>query len=192
MIERANYGPGPLPRHIYCHVDRSHTRRDGAGFEPCVWFGLAAHPGRAWGCHVMLACGAVYRSVPLHALAAAAEPDPDWDQSQAQSWDCYGYGWTGLVYPYLDGLTCSALCGRADVTGVAAFGGDYLFTVAPVGDAYSASPDQSKEFVFVELDNGRYTAQPTNRVLFKDRSFTDPTGWPTDMRLQTDYWSCEE
>jgi hypothetical protein len=163
------------------------VRQTGDEFEPCVWFGLVSHPGRAWGCHVMLACGAVYRNVPLHALAW--RPDAaGWGVTDAQTWDCYGYGWAGLVYPYLDGLRCLSRCGSPGVD----VAGDYLFTVAPVGDAYSAEPEQAKEFVFVALDNGRYTAQPTNRVLFADKSFTDAGAtWPTGVRRQTERWSCE-
>lgn len=181
-----NHGPGPLPRHIYCHVDVSFVRTSGTGVEPCVWFGLVSHPGRAWGCHVMLECGAVYRAVPLHALAS--RPDAaEWTVADAQHWDCYGYGWAGVIYPFLDGLRCEAKCGSPSV----AHAGDYLFTAAPIGDGFSADPEQAKEFVFVELDNGRYTAQPTNRVLFKDKSFTTVTGWPKDVRRQTEFWSCE-
>ena len=61
-------GSGSLPHHVYCLVDRAHTRGGLEGFEPCVWFGLRSYPARAWGCHVMLECGAVVRDLPLHAL----------------------------------------------------------------------------------------------------------------------------
>ena len=71
--------------------------------------------------------------------------------------------------------------------------GTYLFTVAPVGDAYSAVPEQAKEFVFVKLDNGRLTIQPTNHVVFRDRSFTtnDAMDFPVGLKRQTETWSCE-
>jgi hypothetical protein len=69
--------------------------------------------------------------------------------------------------------------------------GDYLFTVAPLNDGFSESPDQAKEFCFIRLDNGRLTIQPTNRVVFEDRSFT--TGEPVPkLKLQTETWSCED
>ena len=58
-----------LPRHYYVWVDSAFIREGGAGFEPAVWFGLHSHPGRAWGCHVMLECGAFYRGLPPHAIA---------------------------------------------------------------------------------------------------------------------------
>jgi hypothetical protein len=70
--------------------------------------------------------------------------------------------------------------------------GHYLFTLVPIGDAFSATPTQSKEFYFMQLTNGRYTAQPTNHVLLEDRSFTDTLSWPTFLRRQTDWHSAEE
>lgn len=179
-----NIASGPLPRHLYCFADKSFTRTGGTGFEPCVWFGLTAVPGRMWGCHVLLECGAVYRALPPHALAFAADP-PAWGPQDAQEWDCYGLQWSGLVYPYLDGLRVSARCGDANLSG------EYLFTAVPIGDAYTHAPEQAKEFVFVKLDNGRLTVQPTNRVLFEELSFTTGAEWPTDVKRQTEVYSCE-
>jgi hypothetical protein len=70
--------------------------------------------------------------------------------------------------------------------------GSYLFTVAPIGDAFSEAPDQSKEVTFVELENGRYTVQPTDRIMFEDRSFTRHNWeWPTGFKRQTEIYSCE-
>jgi hypothetical protein len=69
--------------------------------------------------------------------------------------------------------------------------GEYLFSVAPVGDAFSAAPDQGKEFTFVRLDNGRLTIQPTDYVLFQEKSFTSVEGWPRGMKRSSEVWSCE-
>jgi hypothetical protein len=60
-----------------------------------------------------------------------------------------------------------------------------------VGDSWSAHPDQSKEFTLLALDNGRYTAQPTDRTLFQDRSFTRNIEWPKWIKRQTQTWSAE-
>jgi hypothetical protein len=72
------------------------------------------------------------------------------------------------------------------------YAGEYLFTAAPLGDGFSREPEQNKEFVFARLDNGRLTVQPTNRVLFEERSFTDVVEWPRDVRRQTAVYSCED
>jgi hypothetical protein len=154
------------------------------GVEPCIWFGLRAFAGRAWGCHVMLACGAIVRDLPLHALAQHYGAEP-WTPAKAQQWDCYGDQFSVVRYTYLQGLEARVRCESEEHLGA------YLFTVCPMNDGYSAEPEQSKEFKFVALRNGRFTTQPTNRVLFIERSFTDDTGWPVNIRRQSDVWSCE-
>lgn len=183
---------GALPKHLYCYVDRAFIRKDGTGFEPAVWFGLVSFPGRAWGLNVLLECGAVYRNLPPHTIAFVKEPPADeWDIRMAQKWDCYGYRFTVIAYPYLDGLRIQAAYSDPEL-GVIHCDGDYLFTVAPIGDGFSAEPGQAKEFTFCKLDNGRLTIQPTNHVLVQERSFTTDSGWPTDLIRQTEIYSCEE
>lgn len=178
-------GSGSLPQHIYCHVERSFVRTgDQTGIEPCVWFGLRAYAGRAWGCHVLLECGAVVRDLPLHALSQHDDAEP-WTLEQAQHWDAYGNQFSLVQYTYLSGLEARVKCASAEHLG------EYLFTACPLNDGFSAEPEQSKEFMFLALRNGRFAAQPTNRVLFIERSFTEHTGWPTDIQRQSDVWSCE-
>jgi uncharacterized protein (DUF736 family) len=70
-------------------------------------------------------------------------------------------------------------------------GGSYLFSVAPIGDGWSNEPEQSKEFFFLELENGRLAALPTNAVLFDDKSFSKPE-WPKFLKRQREIWSAEE
>jgi hypothetical protein len=58
---------GPLPKHRYVWIQPQAMGNH--GWLRAVWFGLVSHPSRAWGCNVMLECGAIYRNVPLHQLA---------------------------------------------------------------------------------------------------------------------------
>ena len=179
---------GQLPQHQYVHVDTAFTHRTPeVSSTPGIWFGLVSYPGRAWGCNVLLENGAVYRNLPLHALAHTLDGlDIPWEAREAQHWDCYGSGFTTLAYDTLRGLECRAKTDDVERDGV------YVCTFAPVGDAYSAVPSQSKELVLVALTNGRYTLQPTDRVVFCDRSFT--TGkleFPHGLRRQDETWSCE-
>jgi hypothetical protein len=172
-------------QHIYCFVQSSFVRTgEPSGFEPAVWFGLRSYPGRAWGCHVLLENGAVVRDLPLHALAQHDEAEP-WTLEQSQHWDCYGEQFSLVRYTYLQGLEARVKCARDEQLG------EYLFTACPLGDGFSAEPQQSKEFMFLALRNGRFAAQPTNRVLFIERSFTEQAAWPTDIQRQRDVWSCE-
>jgi len=174
---------GSLPKHRYVFVDSRFTHEEPCGYVPAVWFGLVSFPGRAWGCHVMLECGAVYRSLPPHALSFTENPE-EWSVEQAQMWDCYGTRWSAEEYTYLRGLKVTCKVGGK------LYDGDYLFTIAPLEDGFSEAPEQSKEFMFCKLANGRLTIQPTNRVLFEDRSFTG--GEMPKLKLQTDTYSCEQ
>jgi hypothetical protein len=174
---------GQLPHHQYCLVDARFIS-SGTGFIPCVWFGLVSIPGRMWGCTIMLECGAVYRAVPPHAIAFNDNPEPDWRIEHAQRWDCYGREFSAIEYTYLRGVSVEAKAGNLLRTG------EYLFTAAPIDDGFSRHPEQAKEFCFIKLNNGRLTIQPTDKVLFCDRSFVSPK-WPTDLKATTEIFSCE-
>ena len=176
---------GSLPRHQYVWVDSSFTHEEPCGFVPAVWFGLVSIPGRMWGCNVMFESGAVYRSVPPHALSFSPTPHLDWRPDDAQLWDCYGYDWHATEYTYLRGMQCDALIKNSEHLGT------YLFTAAPIGDGFSDAPEQAKEFMFIRLYNDRLTIQPTNRVLFEDRSFTNASRGVPRLRLQSEIYSCE-
>lgn len=176
---------GSLPKHRYVWVDSAFTHAEPCGFVPAVWFGLVSIPGRMWGCNVMFESGAVYRSVPPQAIAFSPHPVTDWTAQKAELWDCYGYQWHATEYTYLRGLRCLAFIDNEK------YDGSYMFTAVPIGDGFSDAPEQAKEFMFIELDNSRLTIQPTNRVRFIDRSFTDESQEVPRLRLQTEVYSCE-
>ena len=169
-----------LPFHKYVWVDSRFIRANGTGFEPAVWFGLVSQDGRAWGLNVLLECGAIYRSLPPHAIAFCKEPQLNWGITDAQMWDCYG-DFQLHEYAYL----------RESRVKTGKHNGVYLFTAAFTDDAFTRAPEQGKEFSFIELQNGRLTIQPSNRTLFDDKSFTADTALPTDLVTQTKVWSCE-
>lgn len=172
-----------LPHHLYVHVDSAFIRKGKPTYEPAVWFAIRSTPNRAWGCHVVLECGAVYRNLPPHALAFSDSPDPAWTLQQAQVWDCYGTQFDVIRYDYLADLTA-----RYDGTENRA---TCLFTACPHGDGFSAAPEQSKEFMFMRTTGDRLLIRPTNMVLFEERSFTIDTGWPNDIKTSTQVWNCE-
>jgi len=99
-----------LPQHQYIEVDRRYlSRGQHEGWEEAVWFAVSAVPHRAWGCTVMLKCGALYRGLPLHAIVH----DPigkviEWTLPEAQRWDCFGYDFITHRHGYLRELDCSA------------------------------------------------------------------------------------
>ncbi len=181
---------GDLPRHLYVYVDTvfTHAQPQTPRFVPAVWFGLTSTYGRAWGCSVLLESGAIYRNLPPHALAFTADPEAAiWPIEEAQTWDCYGPDFKALEYRYLSGLSVMARTKGGQV-----LPGVYLFTVAPMGDGFTANPEQAKEFSFVQLDNGRLTVQPTNHLVFREASFTTGDGsFPKGLKRQTEIYSTE-
>ena len=182
-----NHLIGAIPRHHYIFIDSEFTHQKSIGFIPAVWIGVVSFHGRMWGCTVMLESGAIYRNLPPHALAFSDNPEKQWTNKDAQAWDCYGETFSCMEYSYLSGLDVKARWNGWEKMG------DYLFTVAPIGDGYSSYPEQAKEFSFIKLKNNRLTIQPTNHLLYRDRSFTrnkDMT-FPTELKRQTDVWSCE-
>jgi hypothetical protein len=185
-----HYSGPPPGGHRYIHADTHFTHSPPCGFTPAVLYGIEAIPQQAYGFHVLLPTpdgGATYRTLPLHALAHDPHPEPDWTAKQAQTWDCYSPAFTTPSYPYLEGLYCKVRAGGQDHYG------HLWFTIKPVLDQYSAAPDQAKEFYLVALDNGRFTLQPTNHVLFEELSFTEPLGpcWPRNLKRNTETHSAE-
>lgn len=173
-------GVGELPHHLYAWVDRRFIYKNRTGFERAVWFGLVSHPSRMWGCTVMLESGAVYRNLPPHALAFSEKPTPVWLPQSAQTWDCYGRSFTTVKYQYLTELNCVVKTKLEEV-----FQGSYLFTAYPIEDGFSEYPEQSKEFSFIELENGRLTVQPTDRVCYIEGSFTTSASRRTGSKGHT-------
>ncbi len=148
---------GALPRHQYVWLDPEAVLAEPVGQAPlpAVWFGLQSIFGRVWGCHCLLECGAMYRNIPLHQLRHRPDAVGEWSPGQAQEWDCYGERFSTLIYPYLDGIDCRAQVAKDP----AWLSGRYRLTAVPLADAFTHQPEQSKEFIFIALDNGRFTTQ---------------------------------
>jgi hypothetical protein len=179
-----------IPKHQYVFIDSSFTHKEPLGFIPAVWFGIVSFPGRVWGCNVMLESGAIYRNLPPNAMAFDNKTGVNWSAHEAQCWSCYGYDFTVFEYDYLRGIGCAARIGDEQEL---KYFGKYLFTIAPMEDAFSAVPEQAKEFQVIRLNNNRLTIQPTDRVLFFDSSFQKiaPTTFPTGLKRQTEITTCD-
>jgi hypothetical protein len=176
---------GAIPEHQYTFIEPNAIGEH--DWLPVVWFGLSCYPGRAIACHVMLECGAIYRNVPLHKLGWNKTASTNWGPEDAATWDAYGWQFSTLKYPFFNGMS-----GIVRLQSSSEHVGSYMFTLIPVGDSFSAEPTQSKEFYFFKLENGRYSAQPTNHVLMKDASFTTAPKWPTFLRRQDTWHSAEK
>ncbi|MGL4503879.1 MAG: hypothetical protein ACRC78_02630 [Planktothrix sp.] len=185
LMMQTYIGSGNLPSHEYVWVDGSFVS-DSAKPLKAVWFGLQSYPGRMWGCHLLLECGAFYRNVPPHAIGFTEESlQVPWAKQSAQVWDCYSWAFSCIEYTYLSGLECNIKIDKDNwVKGI------YLFTVIPLFDGFSREPSQSKEFMFIKTNSGRLTIRPTNNLLFMENSFTEADPEICLTRQSTIY-SCE-
>lgn len=181
-------GSGQLPRHLYVYFDKRFIYRDKnvTGFERAVWFGLTSKFGEMWGCNLLLECGGVYRNIPPHAIAFCGDPAAAWDEKDAQAWDCYGAQFSTIEYHYLTNVAAEI----KSVKDGSKLMGKYLFTAIPLFDGYTRHPGQSKEFMFLEMDNGRLAIKSTDMVLFHDKSFCEPK-WPDGLKRSHDTYHCE-
>lgn len=181
-----------LPRHLYVSVDKQFLSQSQVnGWEDAVWFGLTSTPHRAWGCTVMLKCGAIYRGLPLSALAHEQDGQrTEWSIKDAQRWDCFGWNFSPIEYDYLRELDCNVWIASQQKW----MAGAYLFTAEPYGDGYSMEPSQTKSHHFIGLANGRMACVPGNNVLFTETSFTgkNPVAKPDWLRVQTRTYHAEE
>ena len=176
---------GALPTHRYIWVDSKYTHEKPIGPVEAMWIGLTSIPSRTWGINVILReGGALYRNIPPNAVRFKEEALENWRIEESQLWNCYSYNFSILQNPILTGLQVTAKVGPNILKGT------YLFSTTHLFDGWSDSPEQDKEFIFIELTNGRLTIQPTNRVAFQDNSYILPTCMPK-LRLQDTIYSCE-
>jgi hypothetical protein len=174
---------GALPTHRYIYIDSEFTHENPIGPVEAMWVGLTSIPSRAWGINVILRDGgALYRNLPPNAVRFKEKALEGWRIEESQLWDCYSYNFTILQNPILRGLPVTTKINQN------IYKGTYLFSTAHLNDGWSDSPDQDKEFIFIELDNGRLTIQPTNKVAFQDNSYTTPI--IPKLKLQDTIYSC--
>jgi hypothetical protein len=183
------YRIGQLQKHLYLYVDTNFTHKEPVGFIPCAWFGLVSYPSRSWGCNLLLENGAIYRNVPISALSFTPNAEP-WSLEQAQAYNCYSDSFTVIEYTFLSGLKCAVKIDSKALIG------HYLFTVAPTHDGFSHEPEQNKELLFIRLNNGRLTVQPTNHIKIEDVSFTEKfngdLSLPKGLKGQKEIYQADE
>lgn len=182
-----------LPKHTYCWVRQSFVYRDGADdvLVPCIWFGISSHPGRAFGCHVLLENGALVLELPLHALVPDSRKpfDAVREIHEHQAWDAFGWDVDTFEVPYLQMLRATVLDENHKTTGMEAYP---VFVVDWKDNGFSDYPEQHKWLFIVETDDNRYMALPQDRLVFEDSSFTHfDMATLSRIKRQTEVWSCE-
>ena len=162
-------------------------KRGQGEFTRAVVFGAASVPGRAIGWHCLLANGAVYGRLPIHALISAPpKTKPIENVSDLQLWDCPSEHISCIEYDLLKESRCHVLLPSGQQNGT------YMFTLDWWGSSYSESAGALgwKSAHFVRLDNGYFVAQPNNRILWENPAFVKKLEKP-DYALTERVWKCE-
>ena len=176
---------GALPYHLYIQVDSRFTHQEDCGWQEAMWVGLTSIPGRMWGLNVIFREGGMlYRGIPPHAICFERS-ELLWLATDSQLWDCYSYHFTIIENPILKGMRMTAKI-RNEI-----HYGTYLFEATHMEEGWSNCPEQDKTFYFIQLDNGRLTIQPTNRITFIDGSFIKNTCELPLLKLSSTINSCE-
>jgi len=189
--------------HFYCYLRKEflyNLKKHEGEFIPCAAYGIASVPGRALGFHVHLNNGASIARVPIHALVHdcggtmrpdEAPPREKYPLDWLQLWDNFGVNVCAHSFDYLSESRAKVFLKKKTW-----LEGDYMFTIDWFDNGYSDAPDQHKNAHVVQLDNGLYSAQANNRILFDDVSFVeDRTIWDgeerPDYETNTLYWWSE-
>jgi hypothetical protein len=131
--------------------------------------------------------GAMRSRVPIHMLCWK-EDAPLQELHELQLWDCFGDDISVTKFNYLDEMRVQVLFKDKTIEW-----GSYVMTFDWYNNSSSEEPTQYKCGHFIRLDNGNYTIQPNNRLLWKDMSFTDKP-FPTnpDWLVDDKKWICEK
>lgn len=165
--------------HLYQHDGRP-------GFQDVIVFGAQSVAGRALTFHVMTDEGAVRSRVPVHMLGWK-EDAPKKPLDHLQLWDCFGHEVTVTPYDYL--LQSRVKSIFKDGTSE---WGNYLMTFDWHSNPYSDEPTQYKAAHLIKLDDGNFTLQPNNRLMWRDMSFvTRPFPKKPDWKIDNKEWFCE-
>jgi hypothetical protein len=187
---------------IYCKIRKEYLydlREHQGETEDCVVFGLGSISGRALLFHCLLTNGAIYWRLPISAFlqrgsgSTLHQRDVEHqDLEDLQLWNSFSYYPSVTIFDFLVGQRCKYLGKNKKF-----YHGQYLFTVdwahpeSNILDTeHSEIPDQHKCAHILALDNGNYSAQPNNRILWDIPSFTTKSSVP-DYKVQTTEWNVE-
>jgi hypothetical protein len=187
---------------IYCKIRKEYLydlREHQGETEDCVVFGLGSISGRALLFHCLLTNGAIYWRLPISAFLQRGSGSTLYqrdvehqDLEDLQLWNSFSYYPSITIFDFLVGQRCKYLGKNKKF-----YHGQYLFTVdwahpeSNILDTeHSEIPDQHKCAHILALDNGNYSAQPNNRILWDIPSFTTKSSVP-DYKVQTTEWNVE-
>ena len=131
--------------------------------------------------------GALFDKLPISAFVWKTDIKENVPLTELQLWDCFSYDITICEKQMLSGNQVKYLSPQKKW-----YHGWYMFTIDNANATnlernvtYSETPSQHKSFNILKLENGHFAAQPNNRVIFYDKSYTPSKMKMPDIKVST-------
>lgn len=138
--------------------------------------------------------GAVYDKLPLSAFVWKKDFEGDLELEELELWDCFSYDITVIEKRLLKGQRSKYFSPSKKW-----HEGIYMFTIDScnpdsnrLNTTFSEAPTQHKSFNILKLNNGYFAAQPNNRMLILDKSYTPKTLKFPDFKVSSIEYSVED
>jgi len=155
-----------LPFHIYVNVKNSFLGPSmPAGVTRGIWHAVHSRENQTLMCHVLLASGAHWSGLPLHALSTTENFSIP--RELLMPWAAMGQTPDAWHAPYLEGLVCDVL---RPFRGV----GRHTGIVIDWVDGFSRYPEEHKPLNLIALNTGPFALLPNNYATYRDGHFVDP------------------
>ena len=183
------------PTKVYVKKQYLYDHEKGHGeFVEGVWVSCKSIQGRALYFETYLPTyGALYDKLPISAFVS--EPtDLDLELEELELWDCFSYHISVLEKRFLKGQ-------RAKYYSPSKVWheGTYMFTIDScsadpniLNTTFSELPTQHKSFNILKLDNGYFAAQPNNRMIVFDKSYSPKQLKFPDFKVSSIEYSVED
>ena len=137
--------------------------------------------------------GALFDKLPISAFVWKTDIKENVPLTELQLWDCFSYDITICEKQMLSGNQVKYLSPQKKW-----YHGWYMFTIDNANATnlernvtYSETPSQHKSFNILKLEFGHFAAQPNNRVIFYDKSYTPSKLKFHDFNVSTIEYSVE-
>lgn len=186
----------PLPPiHVYVRKEYLYDLEHGHGeYTPGIWISVKSVAGKALYFETLLTdYGALYDKLPISAFVWKTDISSDdfLSLDVLQLWDCFDYDITVIKKPLLSRCEFFGKDRRMHP-------GEYVFTIdnshrdtSTIDTNFSEHDPEHKSFNVIKLDNGQFSAQPNNRVIWRDSSLIPEKLKRPDFKVCTQNYAVE-
>ena len=185
----------PLPPvQVYVRKEYLYDLEYGHGeYTPGIWISVKSVAGKALYFETLLTeYGALYDKLPISAFVWKIGSIDDYlPLDVLQLWDCFDYDITVIKKPLLSRCEFFGKDKRMHP-------GEYQFTIdnshrdtSTIDTNFSEHDPEHKSFNIIKLDNGQFSAQPNNRVIWRDGSLIPDKLKRPDFKVCTQNYCVE-